>query len=138
MAAKNCSAYKVIGPEFSNEVCYTKLVYDFALDGGATTDTYRLAITGGKILVTKALVHVETACAGATATVEIGPTTADPDGFLDITSGAVANLTDDAVLSETTGQGLVVGDGDYITMLIKTAALTAGKINVILEWVKIA
>jgi hypothetical protein len=138
MSAKTAGAYKKLGQGFSNEEQMVKLTYNFAVDGGATTDTYRLAKVNDKILVTDAIVHVETACAGSGAVVTIGAETADADGFLDATSGAVANLVDDFTEKEATGQKLVIGAGDYITLAITTGALTAGKINLVLKYVNIA
>jgi len=134
MAAKHVNAYKTIGNLFSNEEGVVKLTYEFTEDGGATTDTYRLAFVDRKILVTNAVVQVETACAGATAVVTIGAEVADADGFLDAASGIVANLVDDFTEKEATGQKLVIGADDYITLAIATAALTAGKINLFLSY----
>lgn len=115
---------------FSNELRMARLEYDFSKDGGATGDL-ELAIARGNIIVHDAWVHVPTACtSGGSATVAIGIDGGDEDAFLDITSGAVAALTENAVLSETTARGLFVADGSEIQLTIATAALTAGKINV--------
>jgi hypothetical protein len=139
MGAVNCAEYKKIGSAFPNEVCMSKLTYNFANDGGATTSTYRLAKTEGKMMVTKAVVQVETACtATAGAVVTIGAEGVDVDCFMDATAGALANLADDYAVVQTAGQKVVIGSGDYITLYIATQALTAGKINLFLEWVKVA
>ena len=133
MAAKNAAAQKKMASGFSNERQFMKLTYDFANDGGATTDTYRLAQVDDKILISEAIVQVETACtSGGAATVTIGAETADPDAML--AAQAVAGLTDDATFEVAAGQKLVVGSGDWITMSIGTAALTAGKINVYVSY----
>jgi len=50
----------------------------------------------------------------------------------------LANLADDYAVVQTAGQKVVIGSGDYITLYIATQALTAGKINLFLEWVKVA
>lgn len=135
MAAVNANTFTTQGAVWSNERGFMRLTYDFAADGGATTSTYRLAAITGKMLITEAVVQVETACtSGGSAVVTIGAETADPDGFLDATSGAVANLIDDFTVVETAGQSLVVDTGDYITLEIATAALTAGKINVFVSF----
>ena len=116
-----------------------RVVYDFAQDGGAFADTYRLAEVKGKILVVQATVHVITAfTSGGSATVAVGAETADGDAFLAAT--AVGTLVDDYVVKTAAGQKLVI-DGatatDYITVVLATADLTAGKLEVILEYVNI-
>lgn len=114
------------------------LEYDFALDTGAKA-TYSLGKFSQKTLVKSGVVFVETACTSAgSATVAVGTSTADPDGFLDATSGAVANLIDDATLVETTGTNLVVAADETLDLIIATADLTAGKIQVILECMQVA
>lgn len=138
MAQKLVAAHKTLGRGFSNEVQMMKLTYDFAADGGATTDTYVLGTTSGKILVLDACVHVETACtSGGSATVAIGVNGGDVDAFLDVTSGAVANLVDDFTEKEAAGQKIVLASGAKIEAAIATAALTAGKINLVLSYVNI-
>lgn len=115
---------------FSNELRLARLEYDFSKDGGATGDL-ELAVARGNIIIHDAWVHVPTACtSGGSATVVIGVDGGDEDAILDATSGAVANLTADAVLSETTSPGLLMTDGQEIQLTIGTAALTAGKISV--------
>lgn len=124
----NAAAYKTIDG-FKNKLNFVDLEYDFANDTGAT-GTYSLGVADGNLLVHSALVYVETACtSGGSATVAVGSSTTDPDAFLDATSGAVANLTANAVLYETTQQ-CYVGDAETIDLVIATAALTAGKIKV--------
>jgi hypothetical protein len=138
MAQKTAAAHKVIGRGFSNEMQYAKLTYSFADDGGATTDTYVIGTAKGKIAILDAAVHVETACtSGGSATVKIGINGGDDDAFLDVTSGAVANLVDDFMEKEAAGQKIVVADGGKIEMAIGTAALTGGKINLLVKWVNI-
>ena len=73
--------------------------------------------------------HVETACSsGGSATLIIGIEGGDVDAFMDVTSGAVASLTDNAVGFETTGQGIYVAASSYILADIGTANMTAGKV----------
>lgn len=138
MARKIAAAHKTLGGLFSNEVGYEKLTYNFANDGGATTDTYVIGTAGRKIAIMDAMVHVETACtSGGSATVSIGVVGGDVDAFLDVTSGAVANLVDDFTEKETAGQKLVVASAGQIEVVIATAALTAGKINLLVKYVNI-
>jgi hypothetical protein len=129
----NVAAYKEIGEGFIGEEQIRKFTWDFSQDGGAQ-GTFTLGTVSKKIVVTQAFIHVETACAGATATVKIGFTTADDDAILNTTSGAVANLTDDVTDTESAASLLVVGAGDTLDMVIATADLTAGKINVYVKY----
>lgn len=138
MATVTASAHKTIGRGFSNETQFTKLTYNFANDAGAFADVVKLATVDGKIMIKRAIVHVETACtSGGSATVAVGAATADADGFLTAAHGAVASLVDDFTYSEATSIGLVVNDADTITLDIGTADLTAGKINVYLWWINV-
>ena len=111
--------------------------YDFANDTGAQA-TYNLGTFTHKTIVKKGRVFVETACtSGGAATVEVGTSTADANAFMDTTSGAVANLVDDFIHSETASTDLVVAAGETLDLAIATADLTAGKIQVILECVRV-
>jgi len=128
----NASAYKEFNG-WTNKPYTEVFEYDFANDGG-TAATYSLGKFLHKTLVLRGIVFVETACtSGGSATVIVGASTADTDGFLDATSGAVANLTDNAVLTETSGTNLVVAADETLDLTIGVAALTAGKIKVVLE-----
>ena len=137
MAVVTCAAHKTFGRGFSNEVQTVKLTWNQANDTGEADDTFKMGTTDGKILVLSSFVHVETACAGASGTAIIGVFGGDTDAFLDITSGAVANLADDFVDKETTGQGIVLASGAIVSMDIATTDFSAGKINVILTYVNI-
>ncbi len=138
MATVTAAAHKTFGRGFSNEVKTVKLTYNFATDAGAFADIVKLGTTDGKILVLNGYVHVETVCTSAgAATAIVGITGGDVDAFLDVTSGAVAALVDDAVLQETTGQGIVLASGAVVHFDIATADLTAGKVNVVLTYMNI-
>lgn len=117
---------------------YTEVfTYDFAKDTGAAA-TYSLGKFKHKTLVLQGTVFVETACtSGGLATVAIGTSTADTDAFMDATSGAVANLVDDFVHAETASTRLVVAADETLDLVIATAALTAGKIKVVLECINV-
>lgn len=138
MATVTAAAHKTFGRGFSNERQTVKLTYNFTNDAGAFADVVKVGTTDGKILVLDSAVHVETACTSAgSATVIVGVAGGDTDAFMDLTSGAVASLTDDSVAQETTGQGIVLASGAAIHLDIGTADLTAGKINVILSYINI-
>jgi len=133
----NASAYKTFNG-WTEQPYTVVLEYDFANDTGAQ-GTYSLGKFNEKTLVRNGLVFVETACTSAgSATVAVGTSVADDDAFMDATSGAVANLIDNAVLTETTGTNLVVAADETLDLVIATADLTAGKIKVILECIQVA
>lgn len=139
MAEVTANAHKTIGKLFSNEIGFEKLTYDFANDGGATADTVTLATMSGKKVILNAVAQVETACtSGGSAVVNIGILGGDVDAFVANTAGAVASLTDDATIKEDAGQKIVVADGGKISVAIATAALTAGKINLYIQFANAA
>jgi hypothetical protein len=133
----NAAAHKTIGATFSGSPEWVKLTYDFAEDTGAVAN-YELATFASKCLVLEALVHVETLCtSGGSATVAIGINDTDADAFMTTTTGAVANLADDFVSKISTTDWGVAQEDDTIRLAIATAALTAGKINVWVQYVTV-
>lgn len=138
MAVVTASAHKTIGKLFNNEIGFAKLTYDFASDGSATADTVKLATFGSKMMIINAVAQVETACAGATAVVNCGILGGDVDAFIADTAGAVAALTDDAGIKEAAGQKIVVAANETVSLKVATAALTAGKINLYIQYVNVA
>jgi hypothetical protein len=113
---------------FKNQLSFATLEYDFANDGGST-GALVLATTAGDLIVHSALVYVVTTCtSGGSATVIMGSSSTDTDAFMDLTSGAVASLTANSVIYETTQQ-CYIPDAQTITMTIGTATLTAGKLH---------
>jgi hypothetical protein len=137
MSNVTCKAYKHLGNGFSNEVCHEKLTWNFSDDGGTNTDVFRMGIADRKILITNAIVQVETACVGSSSTGAVGTTTA-AEAFLTASHGAVTSLTDDATFKETAGQLIVVPAGDYFLYDIGTANMTAGKVNLFIDYVNAA
>ena len=138
MSEVTCAAHKTFGRGFGNELQLVKLTWNFANDTGEADDTYKLGTVDGKILVVGSWVEVETTCAGASGTMIIGVKSGDVDAFLDITSGAVANLAAGFVDKETTGQGIVLADGAVILADIATTDFSAGKVHLHLLYVNAA
>ena len=133
----NAVAHKTLGAVFSNELRVEKLTYNFAGDGGAT-GTIDLATFARKCLVTRAYAHVETACtSGGSATVAVGINDTDIDAYVTASTGAVANLVDDAVLYVATTAANVAQVDDTIRVTIATQPLTAGKVNVYVEYMNV-
>ena len=128
---------------FGNQVEYTRVVYDFAVDGGATGALDLFNADGG-IVIVHAHAKVLTACtSGGSATVKWGPA-ADDDRFMTTTQGAVASLTANAVIVPAVVDGTPnvvatpysLADTAKLVMTIGTAALTAGKIEFTIGYIK--
>jgi hypothetical protein len=135
MTTYNTVAYKTVGAGFAGERCTAKLTYDFASDLGAYSgNTWRLGVAGRKICIVEAVVHVETAVVGSSSTISMGTTSA---ATVFLSAVAEATLVDDYVVDTAGAQAEVVAAGDYFTMTIGTANLTAGKINLFLSYYNI-
>ena len=132
---------KNIGPVFRNELQVERVVYDFSVDAGAT-GALDLFTASADVVLYDFHAYVKTACtSGGSATVAVGVTGAT-SAFITTTAGAVANLSANAVL----GAGLTEGtpntaalprrlaSGDKVLMTIGTAALTAGKIEFVIQY----
>lgn len=107
--------------------------YDFAKDGGATGALDIIKFSDAFVLV-DAYTKIDTACtSGGSATLIWGIKGGDTDACLDVTSGAVANLTIGAVIpNETTGRQIKLADDAVMEMTIGTAAFTAGKVRFVM------
>lgn len=139
--------HKTIGTVFGNEVVVERVVYDFAVDGGAAA-ALDIFTAGADIVLLGFHAYVKTtATSGGSATLKVG-VTGDDDLFMTTTEGAVANLTANAVLqakpvlTEGTPNTVVwpfprrLPSGEKILQTIGTAALTAGKVEYVLEYMK--
>jgi len=120
---------------FAGEKGHAVLTYDFSEDGGVIGNI-DLAEVGKKMLLSLSQIKVDTLCeSGGSAVVTIGASSADPDAFLAAARGAVASLVADYVVSEAAAPDLIVPAGEFIRLNIATAALTAGKIKIYLDYV---
>ena len=139
---------KYLANQFPNQVCTERVVYDFAVDAGAT-GALDLWEASDAVVVIGFHTIVKTACtSGGSATVKVGHTD-DDDAFCTIVQGAVASLTAAAhivppvVLSEGTPNTAVfpvpvkLAAAKKILMTIGTAALTAGKIEFVVQYIKL-
>jgi hypothetical protein len=116
---------------FSNEVSVFKAVYDFAVDGGAVA-VFDLMEMKEAMTIVGANVDVNTTCtSGGAATVEFGIKAGDTDAILAAT--AVASLTANKSFNNVvaTSSGLYVASAAVLAMEIKVAALTAGKMTLV-------
>lgn len=119
-------------------------VYDYAIDGGAVGAIDLFSLPANTI-VHDAWYEVETALgSGGLATVEVGVTGGDTDGYF--TQSAFSALTLDkvssdyekgALLFDTTEDSSLrykVSTAETIALLIGTAALNAGKVHFYVEY----
>ena len=130
------AAQTLAGP-FTNAKEVVRVTYDFAKDAGGT-GALDLITADGDMVVTQAYAVVKTACtSGGSATVIWG-VDGDTNRFMDATAGAVANLVANAVIAPAAADlaPIKVASGGKVTMTIGTAALTAGKIEFVVEYMK--
>lgn len=123
----------VSGSPFSNESVLIRRTYDFALDGGATADTYKLVdFPDGAAVRLVGVVCKTGVTSGGAATISVGlagGTGAEMLSAEAITSFAAAN---DFAAGIAGAVGVVADD---IELSIGTAALTAGKLELIFEYI---
>ncbi len=123
-------------------------IYDYDVHGGAV-DTSGIELSdlfginpGEALRVTKVFV-IDAATSGtSSATLSFGTESTDPDNILDDT--AVSSLTEHAVIDGVqvpqTGSTWIVNSGSTFLKIkaqVKTEALTAGKVAVIAEIIKL-
>jgi len=130
-------------PGFPNQLEYLRVSYDFAADTGAT-GTYDLMIASSRMLIVHAHLTVKTACtSGGSATVAYG-VTGSASKFMNATQGAVASLTANATIVPPAVEGTpnvlpfpyLMALNDKLLMTVATAALTAGKIEFVIGYIK--
>lgn len=107
--------------------------YDFANDGGSVgaLDLFTAPVD---MVIHQAYLKVVTTCTSlGSATVIAGVVGGDTDAIITLTTGAVANLTANAVIpGDAACVGIRLASGGKIGMAIGTAALTAGKFKLVL------
>lgn len=126
---------KEIAPEFSNEEALVRSLYEYSRDGGAV-GTFELFEANKDCVVTHFHAYVKEAVTSAgSATVIIGQT-GDDDSL--VTSKLQAALTIGTLLKEDGAAVLPIklAAGDKIYMTVGVAALTAGKIDCVIKYVK--
>jgi len=119
---------------FSNGTAHVEVVYDFSKDAGAVGVLDLIQVKEAMVLESAYVKVNTTATSGGSATVIVGVVGGDTDAILDATSGAVASLVAGVVLpGETASVALKLDADAKIGMTIGTAALTAGKITVVMK-----
>lgn len=123
-------AAKTVAAPFSNAVEVVRVIYDFAVEGGAVADKSVL-IASGKLLVRCVGVSVETAMtSGGSATIDLGKGTS---GTEFVSTEAYTSFGADGFYASESAAFVKLADGEVINMGIATAALTAGKVEFIFE-----
>lgn len=130
-------AAQTIAPPFTNALEYVRVTYDFAKDAGATGALDLFTADGDLVIAYAHLVVKTAATSGGSATLIWG-ITGDTNRFADATAGAVANLTAAAVIAPAAADlvPIKLASGDKVLMTIGTAALTAGKIEFVIGYMK--
>lgn len=129
MAEVTVADHGTIQKGFGNEVFVRRFVYNVAVDGGASADTYTLGTFGDDMVILQAYTNITTAfTSGGSATLKIG-VGADDDAILAAT--AVASLTAGVKAGAAASEGLLAAAGDKIVVTIGTADMTAGKLEVV-------
>lgn len=133
----NAAGFLPLGAYKDKKEELAKMVYSFAADTGAQ-GTYSLGKFTADAIITSGVVYVKTACtSGASATVTIGTSSGDTDAFLTTANGAVANLTLGASFHQAATEGLKVAANETVDLVIGTADLTAGVIEVYITYITI-
>lgn len=125
---------------------YAKMIYDFSVDGGAvstiTPNSGNNAIPQGSLVLLKdALIYTETALtSGGSATVALGINTDDDalDDFRNFDATVYSSDDNTDFVNPTVSTGVMyVSSAADITITISTAALTAGKVVVLVPYVRL-
>jgi len=136
------ASHKYIGGGHSNAREVATAYYDFAEDGGAAGD-FDLFTANEAIIIVDFYAIVLTACtSGGSAVVDVGIDGGDEDALLD--NVAVGSLTANAVFDSPLVEGtpntrndkVYLAAAGVVQMTISTAALTAGKIKYVCEYVR--
>lgn len=124
-------AAKTVAPAFRNELCRERVVYDFAVDGGAQGD-FDILKAGKAILVNRIVVNVLAAVTGTGTKLTVGKTGATT-ASIDATAGDLANINADTKAIASSSPMKVPANAS-VTMSITAAAMTAGKLEFIVEY----
>lgn len=126
----NRGAGKILVQAWGRERESLRVQYDFAKDGGAVGE-YAVIEAAGALLIESAKFLVRTAVVGSSSTVSLGKS-AD-------LAGVIAAIAEASLVAASVSFGAaqdashVLADGDKLYMAIGTGALTAGKIDILLE-----
>lgn len=122
------SAYQGSEYVFSKGTEHIEVVYDFSVDGGATGSLDLIKVKEGCVVELAYLKVNTTATSGGSATVAVGVS----GGAGIVAATAVASLTAGAVIVPAAQPTKLAADA-VVQLTIAVAALTAGKITLVLK-----
>lgn len=107
--------------------------YDFAVDGGATSDLDIVENTGtDDLVISLDRVEVETSVtSGGAVTIDMGKGDGGTDFWSDQLKGTL--LIDTVVQADTAETRVILANGEKIVLGIEVAAITAGKIHMVFK-----
>ena len=123
---------------FKNEgVAVAEYEYNFAVDGGATgvkslSSKANKALIPDGAVIKQVLIHVQTALVGSGASAKIGHTTSD---LVYKANTAAAGYSIGSVTSYATPFAADTANERNVIMTVAGAALTAGKLKVLVEYI---
>ena len=121
---------KIVGAPFRNEGKIVRVVYDFANDTGGIAD-YDAIVADGAILVELVSIDCKTALtAAATANIDLGKNAGGVE-CLSAFDAAAGIAVDIQTPGDTAGMVVELADAEKIVLGIDTAAVTAGKLELI-------
>ena len=123
---------KIVGAPFRNDVKLVRVVYDFAEDTGAIAD-YDALVADGAILVELVSIDCKTALtATATSNIDLGKGAGGVE-FLSAFDAGGGISADVQTPGATAGLIVELADAEKIVMGIDTAAVTAGKLEMVFK-----
>lgn len=121
---------KKVGAPFRNEGKIVRVVYDFSVDSGDVAD-YDVLEADGSLLVELISIDCKVALtAAATSVIDLGKGAGGVE-FLSDLDAAAGIAADVQTPGDTAGKVVELADGEKIVMGIETAAVTAGKLEMI-------
>lgn len=116
---------------FTGHMEQIEAVYDFAKDGGAIGVIDLIEMKHAAIIHSASVKVLTSVTSAGAATVEMGVAGGDTDAILPAQLQA-ALVAPKGFDSDAAGKGLYVASGGKVAAEIKVAALTAGKLSVVL------
>jgi len=124
--------HKIVGAGFSNDAQIVRVIYDFAVDGGAVGD-FDVFTASSSVLVELVSIDCKTAItATATANLDLGKGAGGVEFLSDFDVGGGISV-DVQTPGATAGKIVELASGEKIVMGLETEAITAGKLEYIFK-----
>jgi hypothetical protein len=127
MATKSLVDAKTIYGGFSNDAEWHKIIYDFSVDGGSSSDDLILFTAGNNMVIVDFYANIESVVSSAGALVTDLGVSAGGTGFW--SNKAVSAMTAGAVLGMDTAAPVRVASGSSVVMGQEAADAISGKIE---------